>query len=62
MPVVYPPTCGPHAQGGKEKNTAKAVLHQYFAAAGGDERGQMAMAYRHLHGRGEPGCRVQVWD
>jgi hypothetical protein len=41
----------PCAPGGKEKSTGKAVLHQYFAATGGDERGQMAMAYRHLHGR-----------
>jgi hypothetical protein len=40
--------------GGREKNTAKAVLHQYFAALGGDARGQMAMAYRHLHGIGVP--------
>lgn len=51
----------PESQGGKEKNTAKAVLHQYFAATGGDERGQMAMAYRHLHGIGVPkSCQAAV--
>ena len=44
-----------------EKNTALAVLHQYFAALGGDERGQMAMAHRHLYGVGVPkSCRAAV--
>ena len=39
---------------GVPEDTARAVLHQYFAAMGGDPRGQMAMGYRHLHGLGTP--------
>ena len=37
------------------------MLHQYFAAFGGDARGQMAMAHRHLRGVGVPAsCRAAV--
>lgn len=45
-----------HATGwaGAAENPALAVTHQYFAAMGGDPRGQMAMGYRHLHGLGVP--------
>ena len=39
---------------GVSEDSARAVLHQYFAAMGGDPRGQMAMGYRHLHGLGTP--------
>lgn len=39
---------------GAAEDPARAVLHQYFAAMGGDPRGQMAMGYRHLHGLGTP--------
>ena len=39
---------------GLERSTAKAVLHQYFAAMGGDPLAQMAMGSRHLRGAGVP--------
>ena len=39
---------------GLERSTAKAVLHQYFAAMGGDPLAQMAMGFRHLRGAGVP--------
>ena len=39
---------------GKPKDTARAVLHQFFAAQGDDVRGQMAMGYRHFYGIGVP--------
>jgi len=40
--------------GGAKEDTSLAILHQYFAAMGGDQRAQMAMGYRHLHGVGTP--------
>ena len=47
--------------GGVEQSTAKAVLHQYFAAMGGAPLAQMAMGWRHLRGAGVPeSCQSAV--
>ena len=47
--------------GGVEQSAAKAVLHQYFAAVGGDPLAQMAMGSRHLRGAGVPeSCQSAV--
>ena len=40
--------------GGDEGVTAKAILHLYFAAMGGDAPAQLALGTRHLYGRGVP--------
>ena len=40
--------------GGDEGATAKAILHLYFAAMGGDAPAQLALGTRHLYGRGVP--------
>ncbi len=40
--------------GGDEGVTAKAILHLYFAALGGDAPAQLALGTRHLYGRGVP--------
>lgn len=36
------------------RNEDVAVLHEYFAALGEEPLAQMALGYRHLHGRGVP--------
>ena len=45
--------------GGREIDVPRALLHHYFAALGGDPRGQMALAHRHARGVGVPkSCRA----